>query len=78
MITTQFFVLLSFMMQFILGVGIGIWIGTKYDCRHAVESCEKYIAANMPKERSTKTETQAEPLSVKTFLNSIIRSRSHD
>ena len=40
------------MFQFLFGVTLGVWIGTKYDCKPYVDMIAKLIAENTPKERS--------------------------
>jgi hypothetical protein len=37
------------MFQFISGLIVGIWIGTNYNCKPAIDNVSKYIKENMPK-----------------------------
>ena len=34
-----------------MGMGVGIWLGTKYDCKPYIVFFAKFIAENIPKER---------------------------
>jgi len=40
------------MLQFLFGVTVGVWLGTKYDCKPYVDIVMKFITENTPKERS--------------------------
>ena len=40
-----------YMFQFFTGVVVGVWIGTKYDCRPAIEAAVTILAAHAPKKR---------------------------
>ena len=41
------------MFQFLFGVTLGVWLGTKYDCKPYVDMVSKFIVENIPKERSS-------------------------
>ena len=37
------------MFQFLFGVTLGVWLGTKYDCKPYIDMIAKLIAENTPK-----------------------------
>ena len=38
-------------LKFIIGVGLGIYIGTYYNCKPLIEKLKKTIKDNMPSEK---------------------------
>ena len=45
---------LAHMLQFLLGVAVGVWLGTRYDCRSGVEAMELFMRENLPPRRTAK------------------------
>ena len=39
------------MFQFLTGVAVGVFIGTKYDCRPLIEASATLVLAHLPKKR---------------------------
>jgi hypothetical protein len=39
------------MLQFFMGIAVGIWLGTTYDCKPIVVLAANYIAEHIPKKR---------------------------
>ena len=39
------------MWQWLLGIGMGIYIGTYYNCKPSLEAVTKLVRDNMPKQR---------------------------
>lgn len=39
------------MFQFLTGFCVGVWVGTKYDCRPVIQAAVAVLAAHIPKER---------------------------
>ena len=42
------------MLQFLLGVAVGVWLGTRYDCRSGVEAMESFMRESLPPRRTAK------------------------
>ena len=42
------------MLQFLLGVAVGVWLGTRYDCRSGVEAMESFMRESLPPRRAAK------------------------
>jgi hypothetical protein len=40
------------MFQFIAGLAVGVWLGTKYDCRPLIKAAAAIVLAHTPKRRS--------------------------
>lgn len=61
---------LANMLQFLLGVAVGVWLGTRYDCRSGVEAMELFIRENLPPRRAANRLPPPAPTTLRRLLGS--------
>jgi hypothetical protein len=56
------------MWQFLTGFGLGVYIGTFYDCRPAIRAVRIIVKENMPEEKNAQPPPSAEkPVTAKSI-----------
>lgn len=55
------------MWQFLTGFGLGVYIGTFYDCRPAIRAVRIIVKENMPEEKNALTPPAEKPVTAKSI-----------